>query len=213
MTRPTPINRRQLLRAGIAVLGSTAATSLAAAVTPSQAKGPFYPSTAAVDSDTDLTQVPGSATRAEGELLRIEGLILDESLTPIADALVEIWQANSFGRYLHERDNSAAQLDPNFQGWGRMLSDAQGRYSFTTVKPGPYPATRDWMRPPHIHFKVARRGYQELITQLYFADDPLNQADRLLAQVDPSERERLITTLQPDPHGQTGVFDIILKPV
>ena len=209
----TSINRRRFLGMGIATLGTTAVSGLALAITPSQAEGPFYPNGKPVDSDTDLTHLPGQEGQAEGDILRIEGRVLDESLEPIPDALVEIWQANAFGRYHHERDTSSAPLDPNFQGWGQMVTGVEGQYGFITIKPGAYPAANNWIRPPHIHFKVARRGFRELITQLYFANDPLNSKDRLLAQVDPKERDRLIKVLRPDQGIQKGVFDIVLKKV
>jgi protocatechuate 3,4-dioxygenase beta subunit len=101
--------------------------------------------------------------------------LLNENASPIPNALIEIWQANAGGRYRHKNDSYLAPLDPNFSGCGRCLTDDQGRYSFTTIKPGPYPwpnGGNDW-RPAHIHFSIFGSSFaQRLITQMYFEGDP-----------------------------------------
>lgn len=199
--------------------GATPATPECAAATPPQTSGPYYPTHDRDDEDPDLTQVRGHAERATGAVIYVEGRVLDEACRPVPEALVEIWQANHWGRYDHEGDaGNPRPLDPHFQGWAEMRTDSEGRYRFKTIKPGSYPVEGDWVRPPHIHFKVARRGYHELITQLYFAGDPLNQPDQILQALPSEERERVTVPLQPAPPGSEAgarlcVFEITLRKV
>ena len=184
--------------------------------TPAQEEGPFYPKRDQLDKDVDLTVIEGHAERAEGEVIRVEGQVLDDDFKPVPNALVEIWQANRHGRYHHEDDPNPAPLDPNFQGWGQVRTDAEGRYGFTTIVPGAYPVDADWWRPPHIHFKVARRGYHELTTQMYFAGNELNEKDPLLKGVPADERERLVVALENRegaPGVRTGIFNIVIQRV
>ena len=134
-----------------------------------------------------------------GERIIVHGHVLDEDARPVPGALVEIWQANASGRYRNVRDRYVAALDPNFVGCGRTLSDADGRYRFRTVKPGPYPwrnRLNDW-RPAHMHFSVFGSGFaQRLITQMYFEGDPLIRHDSIIATIpDPEARERLVAQL------------------
>jgi len=130
-----------------------------------------------------MTMINGRSVAALGEVVEIKGRILDTDGTPIAGALVDIWQANAAGRYAHESDPNTAPLDDNFQGWARLVTDDDGRYSIRTIKPGAYPAEEGWVRPPHIHYKVARRGFKEITTQLWFNSvflDLLSNRSRLL---------------------------------
>lgn len=133
---------------------------------------------------------------AQGALMEVSGRVLDEDGRPIANAVVELWQANAAGRYTHALDDREAPLDPNFLGHGRVRSDEDGCYSFLTIKPGAYPVpVKDtWWRPPHIHFSVLGPStLSRLVTQMYFPGDPLNDWDRILHSVgDPAARERLI---------------------
>jgi protocatechuate 3,4-dioxygenase beta subunit len=139
--------------------------------------------------------VKGRPGRASGEVIYVQGRVLDTDCRPVAGALVEIWQANRWGRYDHEKDaGNPRPLDPNFQSWAEMLTDAEGRYRFKTIKPGSYPAEGDWIRPPHIHFKIARRGYHELVTQMYFARPEHPDQIRALAP-----EERALVTVAPQP--------------
>ncbi|MEJ2399920.1 MAG: protocatechuate 3,4-dioxygenase, partial [Xanthomonadales bacterium] len=131
----------------------------------------------------------------------------------VAGALVDIWQANALGRYAHEDDPATAPLDPNFQGWGMVKTDADGRYSFTTIKPGAYAVSSGWSRPPHIHFRISRRGYHELTTQMYFADESLNEKDRLLLSVDEEARKRLVVDFHDTDGVLEGDFPIVLARV
>jgi protocatechuate 3,4-dioxygenase beta subunit len=189
--------------------------------TPSQTEGPFYPIVEQKDKDNDLTRLQGRNHGAQGETIFIEGRILNTSGAPLANALVEIWQANTWGRYRHQRDPNAAPLDPGFQGWGQTTSDAQGRYRFKTIKPGAYPAGPGWTRPPHIHFKVACPGYVTLITQMYFPAQPRNKDDLILQNLPRVQQPMLIAKPQPDNNAEvkasekTGEavfrFDIVLR--
>ena len=211
----TIVTRRWFLRGSVGAAATVASAPLLAATTPRQSEGPFYPKREQRDTDGDLTRIEGHAERAAGEVVEISGRVLDEDGNPVADALVDVWQANANGRYAHERDRNPAPLDENFQGWAKLQTDAGGRYRFRTIKPGPYPVRPDWSRPPHIHFKVARRGYHELTTQMYFAGDPLNERDLLLQSVpDPVQRMLIVEfTAPPGTEAKQGVFDIVLRRV
>jgi protocatechuate 3,4-dioxygenase beta subunit len=134
-----------------------------------------------------------------GERIIVHGRVLDGGARPVPGVLVEIWHANAAGRYRHRNDRYEAPIDPNFGGCGRCLTDAEGRYHFRTVKPGPYPyrnRVNDW-RPAHVHFSVFGSGFvQRLITQMYFEGDPLIPHDSIIATVpDPAARERLVARL------------------
>ena len=224
MATPKTMNRRTALHlglgAGIGVLGTGLAAPTPpdpACATPLQPSGPFYPTRDQLDKDIDLTRIQGRSDRAEGDVIGISGQVLDDDLRPVAGALVEIWQANHHGRYAHEADPNPAPEDPAFQGWGQVRTDAEGRYGFTTIVPGAYPADDDWMRPPHIHFKVARRGFHELVTQMYFAGEALNDTDHLLREVPEADRAKLVVALvDAEPHdvpARTGTFNIVLRRV
>lgn len=172
--------------------------------TPAEIEGPFYPVTQQKDKDFDLTRVKGRDGVAAGNVITIVGRVLDTDGNPIEDAMVELWQANAAGRYAHPRDTSKSPLDPNFQGWaivpsGKIVDKNQGGgFSFKTIIPGAYAAAENWKRPPHIHFKVSKFGYQSLTTQMYFPGDPLNDADLLLKRKEKHERALMIAAAIPD---------------
>lgn len=147
------------------------------------------------EPDDDLT-----AQHAEmpiGERITVSGRVLDTEGKPLRETLVEIWQANAGGRYRHKWDRWPAELDPNFSGAGRTVTDREGRYSFTTIKPGPYPWGNHYnaWRPAHIHFSLLGRAFsQRLVTQMYFPGDPLFEFDPIFNSVrDPAARERLVS--------------------
>jgi|SRR5437588_7784427 len=147
------------------------------------------------ESDNDLlAQHEGSPI---GERIIVFGRVLDTEGKPLRDTLVEVWQANAAGRYRHVLDRWDAELDPNFSGAGRTVTDQQGRYRFVTIKPGPYPwGNHDnaW-RPAHIHFSLLGRAFaQRLVTQMYFPGDPLFEFDPIFNSVrEPAARERMIS--------------------
>ena len=215
MTSRSDISRR-LVVLGIAAGGLSLCRvrtlRAACALTPGQAEGPFFPVTQALESDLDLTQIAGRP-RAEGQVIEVSGRVLDGGCRPQAGVVIEVWQANARGRYDHPRDRqNAAPLDPNFQGYARLISDAEGGYRIRTIKPAAYPVTADWWRPPHIHFKIQAQGLAPLTTQLYFAGEELNGKDRLLGPMPEDQRRRLEVALAPGgadnlPRGQ---FDLVL---
>lgn len=168
------------------------------------------------EGDADLTrQHPGEPL---GERITVTGRVRDRAGRPVRGQLVEIWQANASGRYAHERDRHPAPLDPNFTGAGRCLTDDEGRYAFTTVRPGAYPwrnHVNAW-RPAHIHFSLFGTAFaQRLVTQMYFPGDPLFPYDPILQAVtDPAARERLVAAYDPTlsrPEWSLGYrWDIVL---
>ncbi|NUP04218.1 MAG: protocatechuate 3,4-dioxygenase subunit beta [Nonomuraea sp.] len=172
---------------------------------------------------TDVTALDSDLTRQHlgeplGERITVTGRVLDRDGRPVRGQLVEIWQANSSGRYLHQRDDHPAPLDPNFSGVGRCLTDSDGVYHFTTIKPGPYPwrnHVNAW-RPAHIHFSLFGTAFtQRLVTQMYFPGDPLFPYDPILQSVtDERARRRLISTYVHDlskPEWSLGYqWDIVL---
>ena len=157
-------------------------------------EGPVFGAESVEANDADLTAA-GSGEPL-GERIVVTGRVLDEDGRPIRNALIEIWQANAAGRYLHEIDRHPAPLDPNFTGAGRCLTDSDGRYRFLTVKPGAYPWKNHpnaW-RPAHIHLSLFGRAFtNRLVTQMYFPGDPLFAYDPIFQSVrDPRAREQLV---------------------
>lgn len=145
--------------------------------------------------DNDLTT--GSTGVAIGQRIKVYGVVKDEYGSPMHGALVEIWQANSAGRYQHRVDQFNAPLDPNFRGAGRTLTDSRGGYEFLTIMPGPYPVEGgEFWRPRHIHFSVNTGALaQRLVTQMYFPGDPLMDQDPIFCAVPNGSRGRLISRL------------------
>jgi protocatechuate 3,4-dioxygenase beta subunit len=167
--------------------------------------------------DNDLTRQHDG--EPQGQRIIVHGKVLDEGGKPLPATLIEIWQANAGGRYRHVVDNWPCPLDPNFTGLGRTLTDDQGRYQFTTIKPGAYPWHNNdnaW-RPAHIHFSLFGRAFtQRLVTQMYFPDDPLFFQDPIFNSVtDEKARQRLISRYDhaaTTDHWALGFeFDIVLR--
>ncbi len=144
----------------------------------------------------DLSHSSRGGGRAIGQLIEVSGRLLDEDGRPLSGAVLELWQANSAGRYIHELDKNSEPLDPNFMGHGRIVSGPEGEYSFRTVKPGAYPVLESgwWWRPPHIHFSILGHSWMDrYLTQIFFPGEPLNEGDLLLNAVrDEEARQRLI---------------------
>jgi protocatechuate 3,4-dioxygenase, beta subunit len=144
----------------------------------------------------DLCRARESGPRALGQLIKVEGRVTDEDGSPVSGVVMEIWQANAAGKYVHEMDDHIAPLDPNFTGQGRLVTDEDGRYQVFTVKPGAYPVLYSgwWWRPPHIHFSILGTSWMNrFITQIFFPGEPLNKSDLLLNGVpDDGVRQRLI---------------------
>ena len=219
------MTRRAMLQIGLIVAGAATGKLFAKSTnanmsceTPAQTEGPFYPKHEQADKDLDLTLIKGHDKLAEGEIIYVSGQVIDDHYRPVPGALVDVWQANKHGRYHHEDDTNPAPMDDNFQGWGQIRADGEGRYSFKTIIPGAYPVDEEWSRPPHIHFKVSKRGYHELITQMYFADHALNEKDRILLELPDSERGKVIVEFgaglaDDEPDAKRGQFNIMLRRV
>ncbi len=183
----------------------------------SEITGPIYGCDAIAEGDNDLTRQHSG--EPIGERIIVTGRVLDSNGRPVPQALIEIWQANSAGRYVHQRDQHPAPLDPNFTGAGRALTDNHGNYRFVTIKPGPYPWLNHYnaWRPAHIHLSIFGRAFiSRLVTQMYFPGDPLFAYDPIFQSI-PDERARLrlisrfdLETTQPQ--WATGYkFDIVLR--
>jgi protocatechuate 3,4-dioxygenase beta subunit len=178
--------------------------------------GPVYGESAVQPLDADLTrQLDGEP---QGQRIVVSGRVLGSDGTPLRGQLVEIWQANAAGRYLHGVDVHDAPLDPSFSGAGRCLTDDEGRYRFVTIKPGAYPWKNHpnaW-RPNHIHFSLVGRAFTErLVTQMYFPDDPLFPFDPIFNSIrDARARQRLVSTFDlglTEPEWALGFrWDIVL---
>ncbi|MFJ3906376.1 protocatechuate 3,4-dioxygenase subunit beta [Streptomyces sp. NPDC090025] len=178
--------------------------------------GPVFGPTDVTEHDNDLTRM--HTGEPLGERITVSGRLLDRQGRPVRGQLVEIWQANASGRYAHLRDQHPAPLDPHFTGVGRTLTDDQGSYAFTTVKPGAYPwrnHSNAW-RPAHIHFSVFGSAFtQRLVTQMYFPGDPLMAHDPIIRSVtDQAARDRLVARYAHDrsvPEFSLGYqWDIVL---
>ncbi|HEX4426264.1 MAG TPA: protocatechuate 3,4-dioxygenase subunit beta [Terriglobales bacterium] len=183
----------------------------------SEITGPQFTEEDFKGSGCDLTQQ--SSAEPLGERIIVSGNVLDENGRPVPHTLIEVWQANAAGRYLHDVDQHSAPLDPNFTGCGHTLTDAQGRYRFVTIKPGSYPwhNHHNAWRPAHIHFSVFGPAFAaRLITQMYFPGDPLLSYDPLFNSIaDKKSRDRLISVFDWDttiPQTALGYrFDIVLR--
>jgi len=125
------------------------------------------------------SQFSGSTLVSRGGSIPVSAKVLARNGTPVPGAVVEVWQANAAGRYAHVGDKNPAPLDPNFQGYARLMTDSEGRYAIKTIKPGAYPVPSGWMRAPHVHFDVTGK-VTRLVTAMYFEGDALNEQDRIL---------------------------------
>ncbi len=207
-------DRRAFLRGGLAIGAAFWTTpglfAEQLARTPSLTEGPFYPDKLPLDTDNDLVIVNNSITPAIGEVTHLTGRVLSQAGEPVRDAVVEIWQVDGKGVYLHSADSGRKQRDANFQGFGRFTTGSAGEYRFRTIKPVPYPG-----RTPHIHVKV-KKGSRELITtQIFIAGHPQNARDGVFRTVGGLiERELVQTEFKPVPGSKVGElaakFDIVL---
>ena len=178
--------------------------------TPRQTEGPFYPDKLPLDTDNDLIVVNDATTPAVGEITYLSGRILDARGEPIRNALVEIWQTDKHGVYLHTGSANRRERDTNFQGFGRFLTGSTGEYLFRTIKPVRYPG-----RTPHIHFAVKTKGKDKFTTQCYVAGEPQNERDGVLNGIkDPKAKKSVIVPFAPLKDSKVGElaakFDIVL---
>ncbi len=208
------LSRRGLLRGGLA-LGAAAlfvpgAFAEQLSRTPRLTEGPFYPDKLPLDTDNDLLIVNDSINPAVGEVTHLSGKILDVTGSPIKNAVIEIWQVDNKGVYIHSADSGRRQRDTNFQGYGRFTTSSSGEYYFRTIKPVPYTG-----RTPHIHVKV-KKGDRELITtQIFVNGHPQNKGDGVFAGLrDPLDRELVLVDFKPVADSKAGElsahFDIVV---
>lgn len=168
------VHRRQFLRHAALTAALFTVPGLYAGLlqTPRQTEGPFYPDKLPLDTDNDLLAINDTLTPAVGEVTYVSGRVLDAKGQPLRNAVVEIWQCDNNGAYLHSKTGNKAKADRNFQGFGRFVTGSTGEYLFRTIKPVPYPG-----RTPHIHYKIKRGGTELLVTQLYIKGHPGNEKD------------------------------------
>jgi protocatechuate 3,4-dioxygenase alpha subunit len=174
--------------------------------------GPFFPAELA-NGTNDLTRRKPDGPAAEGQLVLLTGRVLQEGGRPVVNFLVEIWQADAKGRFDHAADRRNEAADPNFAFWGRALTDAEGRYSFRTIKPGPVPASGGVAGAPYIAVTLLGSGLmRRLVTRMYFPDEPANAADPLLQGIGDAARDRLVAR-RADVAGSALalVFDVVLR--
>ena len=217
MNNPVDLPSRRLFLGGIALgVGASSFFTVRGAFaeelarTPALTEGPFYPDKLPLDTDNDLIIVNNSVTPAVGEITHLTGRVLDASGSPIKDVVVEIWQVDAKGVYIHSADSGKRQRDTNFQGFGRFTTDSKGGYRFRTIKPVPYPG-----RTPHIHVKVKKGDREILTTQIFVNGHPQNRNDGVLHDIrDPFDRELVLVDFKPVKDSKIGEltaeFDIVV---
>jgi protocatechuate 3,4-dioxygenase, beta subunit len=178
--------------------------------TPAQMEGPFYPDKLPLDTDNDLIIVNDALTSAVGEITHLTGRILDSHGEPLRGALVEIWQCDANGAYLHSKTTNRDKRDGNFQGFGRFLTGSKGDYYFRTIKPVSYPG-----RTPHIHFAVKHKGHDTFTTQCYIKGHPQNERDFVFRSAgDQKSRDLLVADFAAMKESRAGElaanFNIVL---
>lgn len=179
-------------------------------LTPTMTEGPFYPDKLPLDTDNDLLILNDAITPAVGEITHLTGRVLNQFGKPVRNAQVEIWQCDGKGVYLHSRGGDRQQMDSNFQGFGRFITNLNGEYYFRTIKPVVYPG-----RTPHIHFAVNVGGQRKLTTQMMINGHPQNANDGLLKKIaDPLARETLMVDFKPLSDSKIGEltahFEIVI---
>ena len=211
---PNIIGRRRFLKQ--TALGTTAFWTVSGAfaealtLTPRQTEGPLYPDHLPLDTDNDLLRINDSITPAVGEVTHLSGKILDHKGDPIRNAIVELWQVDNQGVYIHSETAKSSKRDKNFQGFGRFITGSSGEYYFRTIKPPAYGG-----RAQHIHFAVIRGRHRVLTTQLYVKGDPKIKRDGPINEIkDPNLRNMLIKEFKPFEGSKTGElavdFDLVI---
>jgi protocatechuate 3,4-dioxygenase beta subunit len=197
------ISRRVLLGSAAALGGAAALPAFAQGrltPTPPQTEGPFYPRSFPLDADSDLVQVAGQGGRARGTVAYLAGKLVNPDGKPIAGAEIEIWQCDAGGVY-HHVGTASRGADPNFQGWGKTRSAADGAFRFRTIKPVPYPG-----RTPHIHVIVRGQGLPQLTTQLYNEGEPRNERDFIFRSIPAAALDGVLMRFRPAPELEAGAL-------
>ena len=205
------VTRRHFAIGAAAVASVSAAKSQTLLPTTGQEMGPFYPMARPADHDADLTRVKGRSGTAMGQPINVVGKIVDPRGNPIRNAQVELWQCNAAGRYDHPGDRAnPAALDPNFQGFAKLVTDRDGQFKFRSVKPKDYD-TPIGRRTPHIHFDMASSN-DRLVTQMYFPGESLNDIDFLLRESDNKQTliAEAIDRLSGDPQALAFRWTVVL---
>ncbi len=176
--------------------------------------GPFYPDRMPLDTDNDLLIVNDGITPAVGEITHLTGRLLDDGGAPLRNAVIEIWQADVNGSYIHTGGRNDGRIDGNFQGYGRFLTDSDGRYYFRTIKPVSYTLGGQF-RAPHIHVAVSKAGRRIMATQAMIKGHPDNVGDLVTERIrDPAALETLMVSYEPLPGSELGEltarFDIVI---
>ncbi|MBM3839519.1 MAG: intradiol ring-cleavage dioxygenase [Verrucomicrobia bacterium] len=213
LTSYPPPSRRQFLRDlsfGTALFTVPGLFADELVRTHPQTEGPFYPDKLPLDTDNDLLVINDTTTPALGEVTWLNGRVLDARGQPIRNALVEIWQCDHNGAYLHSGTSNREKRDTHFQGFGRFLTGSSGEYLFRTIKPVPYPG-----RCPHIHFAIKMKGRKELVTQCYIEGHPGNEKDGIYRSIkDQQARKSITVPFIPMPNSRIGEltarFDIVM---
>jgi protocatechuate 3,4-dioxygenase, beta subunit len=208
-----PQNRRTLLRSLLLTTGGLITSDLyaeALTLTPRQTEGPYYPDHLPLDQDNDLTLISGGKAPAGGVITEFGGRLLNRDGKPIADAMIELWQADNNGCYIHSKGTQKGkERDPQFQGFGKITTNDKGEYRFRTIKPGLYTG-----RTRHYHIAVVQSGKRMLTTQLYLAGEPQNDKDGVLKRIaDEQQRLSVIRDFKPMSSGSqdlVGTWDIVL---
>lgn len=208
------MDRRTFIGAATAIGMAAPLRAAERLVTPPQTEGPFYPYERPGIDDNDLVRLRAGDAAALGQVGHVSGTVRDYDGEPIANMLIEIWQCDANGKYHHPDDDAPRTPDPRFQGYGRVLTDREGRFSFRTIRPVAYGIGGGQMRAPHIHLAASSRGVRRLTTQLYVAGEPLNDGDFELAKILPVQRPALIRPWTDgsaiEPGSQMAAYDIVL---
>lgn len=213
LPRQTIVTRRETLRrlaAGSALFAAPGVFAEALTQTPKSTEGPFYPDHLPLDTDNDLLRINEATTPALGTVAYVSGRVLDAKGQPLRNAVVEIWQCDHNGAYLHSGTGNKEKQDKGFQGFGRFLTGGTGEYLFRTIRPVPYPG-----RTPHIHFKVKHGGKDLLTTQMYIKGHEGNEKDGIWKNIkDQKQRDNCTVDFAPLEGAKAGElaakFEIVL---
>jgi protocatechuate 3,4-dioxygenase beta subunit len=206
-----PLSRRRLVQSlslTAAGLWAPGAFAELLTLTPPMTEGPFFPDKLPLDQDNDLIRITDHTTPAVGTITNLSGRVLDKNGNPLKDALVELWQADDHGTYIHSKGASKGERDPGFQGYGKFETAKDGGWKFRTIKPGLYTG-----RTRHYHFGITLKGQKRFATQLFFKDEPANAKDGVLRGIkDDQQRESVIRSFVPVPDTKelAATWDIVI---